>query len=117
MSEHDEQKALFQWAEIAQLQRPELALMFAIPNGGHRLKAVAGKMKAEGVKPGVPDIFLPVPRQQYHGLFVEMKTQKGAISKEQHRWIRPLLCKGYQVKVCRGWQAAAEVIEQYLGGE
>ena len=117
MSEHDEQKALFQWAEIAQIQRPELALMFAIPNGGHRLKAVAGKMKAEGVKPGVLDIFLPVPRGKYHGLFLEMKTQKGVLTKEQRWWRKVLQGYGYRVEVCRGWQAAAEVIEQYLGGE
>ena len=69
MSEHDEQVALFQWAGYQLGACPELALMFAIPNGGDRHPAVAGKLRDEGVKAGVPDIFLPVPRGKYHGMF------------------------------------------------
>ena len=59
MSEHHEQCALFAWLR---LQWPDLdRVSFAIPNGGHRHKAVAGKLKAEGVKAGVPDIFIAYP--------------------------------------------------------
>jgi len=37
MSEHDEQKYLFQeWMPLMQAQYPELKLAFAIPNGGLR---------------------------------------------------------------------------------
>ena len=57
-SEHQEQVALFRWAEFAIARWPELALMYAIPNGGHRHKAVAAGLKAEGVKRGVPDVCL-----------------------------------------------------------
>ena len=60
MSEHLHQKALFEWADRMEGAWPELRLMYAIPNGGLRTKAQAGKLKAEGVKPGVPDIHLPV---------------------------------------------------------
>ena len=83
MTEHDEQAALFQWAELMAAQIPELRLMFAIPNGGHRHIGVARKLKAEGVKPGVPDIFLPVARNKFHGLFIEMKFGRGRLTKEQ----------------------------------
>ena len=62
-SEHEEQVALFEWAEWNKRQYPELELMFAIPNGGQRHVVVAKKLKDEGVKAGVPDIFLPVARQ------------------------------------------------------
>ena len=61
-SEHQEQAALFRWAWFAQVKHPALALLYAIPNGGHRHKAVAARMKAEGVKAGVPDLCLPVAR-------------------------------------------------------
>ena len=73
MSEHDEQAALFEWATWHTSQCPELGLLFAIPNGGHRHPVVAARLKAEGVRAGVPDICLPVARKGYHGLFVELK--------------------------------------------
>jgi hypothetical protein len=72
-SEHDEQVNLFHWADIMSPQYPELALLHAIPNGGKRNINVARKLKEEGQKAGVPDICLPVPRGEYHGLYIEMK--------------------------------------------
>ena len=88
--------------------------MFAIPNGGHRHKAVAVRMKAEGVKPGVPDICLPVPRGPWHGLYIELKTEGGSVSRAQRRWLTLLTALGYRAEVCRGWQQAQAVIEDYL---
>lgn len=116
-SEHDEQAALFRWATFAANRWPELALMFAIPNGGHRVKAVAAKLKAEGVKAGVPDLCLPVPRGEWHGLYIEMKTRTGRASKEQKRWLGALQAQGYRVAVCKGWEAAKELIEEYLASD
>lgn len=121
--EHNEQKALFSWVFAAQQTRPELALMFAIPNGGARHVAVAAKLKAEGVKAGVPDVFLPVARGNWHGLWVELKFQgngvakKGAVSDKQRQWLTALQAQGYQTAVCYGWHSAKETIENYLGGE
>ena len=114
MSEHDEQVALFRWAEMSGAKYPDLAWMFAIPNGGARHVAVGRKLKAEGVKRGVPDIFLPVARGRFHGLFVEMKTATGVVSKEQDGWIDRLLYQGYAAHVCRGWDDARQMIERYL---
>ena len=70
-TEHAHQKAIFCWAANNFNKWPELQLMFAIPNGGTRgddkksRTIRGGKLKAEGVKAGVPDIFLPVPRHKY----------------------------------------------------
>lgn len=114
-SEHDEQVSLFQWAAMQHGKYPELALMFAVPNGGLRNATVAAKLKAEGVKPGVPDIFLPVARGGYHGLFIEMKRIRGGkLSTEQALWITELLEQRYAVYKCEGWVKAKECIEQYL---
>ncbi len=117
MSEHEEQKALFRWAEVAQYRHPELALLYAIPNGGHRHKAVAAKLKAEGVRKGVPDICLPVPRGRWHGLYIEMKTPTGTVRLEQKRWLSALRSQGYDAVVCRGWESARRFIEEYLQQE
>jgi hypothetical protein len=122
-TEHLEQSALFHWASVMSSKHPALALMFSIPNGGHRHIAVAMKLKAEGVKAGVPDIFLPWPRsgsmwpndKGAHGLFVEMKSTKGKLSPAQIAWMRNLQSAGYQVEVSYEWPHAAGLIWEYLG--
>lgn len=114
MSEHDEQVAVVEWASWACHSIPELELLFAIPNGGHRHPAVANKLKAEGVRSGLPDLMLPVPADPYFGLFIEMKTGKNRPSDTQNRWIKDLRKQGYRVEVCYGWEAARDVLLDYL---
>lgn len=115
-TESEEQQTLFRWSAMQCGKYPELALMFHVPNEGKRSKAVGGRMKAEGLKSGVPDIFLPVPRGEYHGLFVEMKrTRGGTVTDCQKIWLHDLTRQGYRAVVCRGWQNAADEILKYLG--
>lgn len=121
-TEHGHQLALFSWANntIAQEKYPELNGMFAIPNGGLRNKITANRLKAEGVKSGVPDIFLPVARHGCHGLFIEMKRPKlegkakGSTQNNQKRWIDILRSNGYGVAICYGFTEARQVLEKYL---
>lgn len=114
ISEHEHAKYLMLWAGYVEINCPHVSLLFAIPNGGHRKKGEAGKMKAEGVKAGVPDYFLPVARGKYHGLFIELKTVKGKLSKPQKIWKMELEEQGFKVEVCHGWEAAAKAITNYL---
>lgn len=85
MSEHDEQAGFFEWAAYSRGKYPELDFMFAIPNGGLRHVTVAQKLKAEGVRPGVPDTFLPVARGGYHGLWIEFKFEKNKLTELQEQ--------------------------------
>lgn len=115
--EEVEQTCLFRWAMYQQAANPELALLHAIPNGGKRGKAEAARMKAAGVKAGVPDMFLPVSRGTYHGLYIELKRQKGGrVSDVQTWWLEKLRAQGYAAFVCFGWEEAARVIQDYLLG-
>lgn len=91
-----------------------LRLMFAIPNGGARNAATGAVLKREGVKAGVPDIFLPWPSCGRHGLFVEMKKPGGSVRGNQKAWQRELVEAGYEAVVCYGWDDAREVITRYL---
>jgi hypothetical protein len=117
-SEHDHQVQLFQWAaDHTTILRPELALLFAIPNGGKRDPKTAFRMQEEGVKSGVPDMFLPVARQGYHGLFIELKYGKNTTTERQDGWIERLTAQGYLAVVCYGWEAASRVLGEYLGIE
>jgi hypothetical protein len=113
-TEHGSQAALFCWAALNKETYPELEYMFAIPNGGQRNAATGARLKAEGVKAGVLDIFLPVARSVWHGLWVEMKTAKGQLSQEQKDWIKYLRDAGYGVAVCKSWDEARDVIKGYL---
>jgi hypothetical protein len=108
-----EQQALFDWAKISGI--PDIDLLHAIPNGGHRNKATAGRLKAEGVKRGVPDICLPVPRGVYASLYIELKRKSGgAVTPEQAAWIGKLNKLGHYACVAKGWLDAKQIIEKYL---
>ncbi len=123
MSEHAHQVALFQWAHAQEPAHPELSMLFAIPNGGQRNKITAAKLKAEGVKSGVPDICLPVARHGYHALYIELKrpkthgTQAGAVTANQCAWIAGLREQGNMAVVCYGWEDARRAIMDYIGGD
>lgn len=112
--EHNEQVALFEWAKLVSKRYPELDLMFAVPNGGKRHKAVALKMMREGAKSGVPDIFLPVPSGNWHGLFIEMKVGSNKPTGNQVWWLENLAEQGYRTEVCYGFEEAQKIIEEYL---
>lgn len=118
-TEHAEQKCLIQYACLQAKKEPLWSLLFAVPNGGFRHKKTAVLMLEEGVKPGVPDLILPVARGGFHGLYIEMKRIKGSkVEATQKWWHEQLAAQGYLVVVCKGWIAAKETIESYLkGGE
>jgi hypothetical protein len=112
-SEHLIQKAFFQWASFQRF--PGIELLHAIPNGGARHPAVAGKLKAEGVKPGVPDVAWPVARGGFIGLAIEFKHGDGTPTKEQRQRIDALQKEGWCVAVCWSWEAAARLLQGYAG--
>jgi len=114
LSEHDEQVAFFDWLELAALQDDRLSLAFAIPNGGHRHIGVARKLKNEGVKPGIPDVCIPVAIGGYHGLWIEMKSAKGQPTPVQTKWIADLNGQGFLAVVCKGADEAIAVVEKYF---
>ena len=67
------------------------------------------------MKPGIPDLFLPVARHGYHGLFIEMKRRKnGKLSEEQEKMLGNLREQGFCAWVCKGADSAIEVITGYL---
>src|SRR5574344_2592143 len=109
MSEASEQATLIKWCEFESNKHPELKLIFHIPNGGSRNIGEAANLKRQGVKAGVPDLFLPVPMGKYHGLFIEMKVGKNVPTDKQVKWLTALDEQGYQVKLCYGFDEAKKV--------
>ena len=117
-TESVEQQNLFRWARLQSGAHPELALLYHIPNEGKRSVHTGRRMRAEGLKRGVPDICLPVARGGKHGLYVELKRLRGSkTSDDQREWLAALEAQGYAVALCKGWEAAAEVITKYINQE
>jgi hypothetical protein len=119
-SEEAQQTAYFLWCAINKVHSPELEWAFAIPNGGKRDVITAGKLKAQGVKPGVPDVMVPsiqiVGTQTFAGLWLELKKRKGGIvSEDQRRWQAYLSNHGYAHRICAGYEAMRDATKQYLG--
>jgi hypothetical protein len=119
MTEAQQQAQVLRWTQQPAIRRrwPELALLHHIPNGGSRDPVEAKHLKQQGVKPGVPDLCLPVPRGACHGLYIEMKTERGHTTAEQEWWGERLTAQGYAWQVCHGYEAAVSTLASYLSLE
>ena len=117
VTEAQHQSTLIAWSQqpSIRVKYPDIKLLHHIPNGGSRNKIEAVNLKRQGVKAGVPDLHLPVPRGGHHGLYIEMKrADGGTLSPHQREWLKALDGQGYKVAVCHGWEEAREVLECYL---
>jgi len=124
VDEHSHQKNLMTWCELNKNNYPELDYYYAVPNGaklgykklanGKHVSPQAIKLKKEGLKAGVPDTCLPVPKGRYHGLYIELKTPTGKPSEDQIRYVNFIKDQGYFACFCVGWENASIVLEWYL---
>lgn len=118
MTEHVEAVMFMRAVRGAEAEWPELRWLFHTPNGGHRARRTAGQLKAEGVKPGVPDYLLPVARGEHPGLAIELKRAKGGrTSPEQREWLAHLEAQGWRAVVAHGWEQAWAVVRDYMALE
>lgn len=85
-----------------------------IPNEGKRSLSAAARLKAAGMQPGFPDLFIPAARGGACGLFIEMKVGKNKPSDAQEAWLETLNWSGYAVAVCWGFDDAKFVIDHYM---
>lgn len=111
--EFQEQCNLIKWCHAHKDKR--LRLIYSHTNGARMARGVANKLKASGAKAGIPDLFLPIPIGDYHGLYIELKRIKGSTTSPiQKRWLALLLEQGYQAVVCFGAKDAQVIISNYL---
>lgn len=110
--ETTEQITLFNWARNNEHVLPCLALMYHVPNEGKRTNG--NILKAAGLKSGVPDVCLPVPNREYHGLYIEMKYGNNKSTKQQKEYMELLRKQHYKTAVCHGFEEAKAEIISYL---
>ena len=110
-TEHEEQVEFVTWFKYFY---PEYLIM-SIPNGSNKSRSAAAKFNAEGLLAGAPDLFVPVARGGYHGLFIEMKRlYGGVVSERQKAAIAELRKAGYCCLICPGADTAKIVTREYM---
>jgi hypothetical protein len=115
--EHDIQAAFVRWCSLSEAAHPELRVAFAVPNAAKRSPALAAKMKAEGLRAGVWDWWLPVPRAGFTGLVIEFKRSGGTLSQPQRDYCEQIRRYGWRCRVCFTTASAVEEVKSYLGVE
>lgn len=112
MSEHTEQCLVIQWFDMQYKQFS--GRLFAVPNGARTSIGTACKLKREGLRKGVPDLWLPVKTARFSGLVIEMKDTKGKVSDEQKDWLAFLVNQGFKTDVCYSFEDAQKTITDYF---
>jgi hypothetical protein len=113
--ERAQQMAFFTWLRISEPQFPSLKRFFAIPSEGLLDGTIAAELMNPGIRRGVLDTFLPVPRRGFHGLWIEFKAGDETLTPEQSDWKLFLEEEGYEVHIVRDWIEAARITLVYLG--
>jgi hypothetical protein len=92
---------------------------FAVPNGCKKTKYQRWQFQREGLRSGVPDLFILEKSPKGHSfLALEMKRQKGgSLSQSQKGWIDWLDKNDYAVAVACGCQSAIRILDNYLKGD
>lgn len=115
-AEGEEQAQLI---KLFRAQFPDIGLLLIhVPNGGSRKNAFEGwRLKEQGVRAGVSDLFLPVARGGFFGLWIEFKAappNDAAVSDKQEEWVELMQAQGYAAHICLGVAAAMRVLTAYL---
>lgn len=118
--EHDEQAFALAWARAHSPRYPHLHWLFAITNGaklpymrsrkGKRYAPQALRLKAEGLLPGVCDLFWPYASHGFHGLFIEVKIGDNRVTDAQAAFIRAMNAAGYLATVCYGGEQVVRTL-------
>ena len=121
-SEYSLQKDVVKWWKIACLgfrhngTRLTESHLIHIPNEGSRSVAYNACLKAEGLRPGTPDLFLAVPSAPFGGLWIELKATNGQVRSNQLSMLTMLSETGFACAVCRSLDEVRSVITSYLEG-
>jgi hypothetical protein len=101
---------IFDWVRIHKFDN----FIFHIANERRTSPQAGALLKRMGVKAGVSDIFIARPSRGYHGMFMEIKSEKGKVSPSQKAFLHNMKMEGYEVAVAYGADEAIAWIQAYL---
>lgn len=89
------------------------AFWFHCPNGGSRNAIEASKLKAMGVKAGIPDCLIMDQRKGYSGMAIELKVGYNKPSEHQLSTFDKLVAANWMVCVSWSLDEVIEMIDFY----
>ncbi len=117
ISEHQLQASYFDWVRVMEKQDPTYSAIFAIPNGGMRDIRTAVKLKKEGVRAGVWDVHIPISKDGWAGMWIEMKVKPNKLTPEQKAFGALMQDAGHKLAVAYSFEEARAQTLVYLEGE
>ena len=117
--ESAQQAQVVEWSRWAYKtgKYPMLNMLHCSLNGVKLSGTQAKIAKGQGMLSGVPDLFLPVPKNGYHGLFIEMKSEKGRVTENQHWFLTNAESLSYKTVICYSAKEAISAIQAYYDEE
>lgn len=111
-SESITQQHFMTWLKLQFPKVHEVTASF--PNEGKRSLRNASRMKAEGLKKGMPDLGVFYPTKHHPGMFIEFKSPKGKLTESQCDMLELLAARGYYCCACWTLEAAISEMRGYL---
>jgi len=106
--------AFFDWVRWNEKKNPILQVIHHVPNEGKTTLAGGARKKRKGCRAGILDISCPIPKGQYHGLWIELKTTTGKLSIEQKKMMEILHALGHCVRVAYSGEEAIKIFKGYM---
>lgn len=110
LSENAIQKAVMQWVRLQPTIRD---FIIHIPNEGKRTSSYGKYLKDMGMRPGVADLFIAMPRHECNGAWIELKSKNGILSPEQKEFLKNMESQNYFSMTCFSIESAISTIEWY----
>ena len=109
-SENSIQKAVIQWVNL----QPRIKkFIIHIPNEGKRTKQYGKSLKDMGMRPGVSDLFIAMPRHNYYGAWIELKSKNGKLNTKQKNFMIDMMSQNYLTETCNSIEETIEFIKWY----
>lgn len=84
-----------------------------IPNEGKRTSRYGKSLKDMGMRPGVSDLFIAMPRHGYSGAWLELKSKNGVLSDAQRQFKKDMQAQNYFTETCYSLEETINFILWY----
>jgi len=116
ISEASIQASILEWASIDPIIKKYRRFIIHFPNEGKRTRWYGAHLNRLGMRRGVSDIFIAVPRHGFGGAWIELKSKNGKLTDDQIKFIDDMKSQNYYTEVCRSFEEAQAKILAYLQG-
>ncbi len=115
ISERSHQELVIEW--ISKQHTWLLEYTICIRNEAKCSAHVGKRLNAQGRLKGASDLFFARPTTKYYGLFLEMKSLTGRLTKEQKAFLDRMNKIGYCGLKANGFDEAITIITDYLNNK